>query len=180
MVTRKHRIDDQKRADQRIRQGIRQDDEGEVARQDSAFPEDTLAAVSTADPQPSDATLYGGDIDAAQNQTDAGEEAVGGSSPTPDQDVVQELGDAVGITYDDNEPLRFGDKVADRDAERWELNPASSEDYPERLRDLSGTVKSTAGQAPPIKQPTRARKARKHSSGSGRRTGLRDRRPPKK
>ncbi len=167
---------DQKNADQLVRQ----DDEGEDTQQDSAFPEDTWASVSTADPQPSDATLYGGDIDAAQHQTDAGEETVGGSSPTPDQNVVQELGDAVGITYDDTEPLRFGDKLADRDAQRWELNPASSEDYPERLRDLSGTVKSTADQASPVKQPTRARKARKHSSGSGRRTGLRGRKPPKK
>lgn len=71
---------------------IRQDYEGEDVQQEGAFPADTLASVSTADPQPSDATLYGGDIDAAQHQTDAGEEAVGGSSPTPDQDVVQELG----------------------------------------------------------------------------------------
>lgn len=158
---------------------IRQDYEGEDVPQEGAFPADTLASVSTADPQPSDATLYGGDIDAAQHQTDAGEEAVGGSSPTPDQDVVQELGDAVGITYEDNEPLRFGDKVADRDAQRWELNAASSEGYQERLRELSGNANSPEEQAPQIKQPTRARKDSKSASPSGRRTGSRARKAPK-
>jgi hypothetical protein len=161
-------------------QDIRQEYEGEDAQEEGAFPEDTLASVSTADSQPSDATLYGGDVDAAQHQTDAGEEAVGGSSPTPDQDVVQELGDAVGITYQDNEPLRFGDKVADRDAQRWELNPASSEGYQERLRELSGNANSPAEQAPPAKQPTRARKGGKIASRSGRRTGPRVRKAPKK
>ena len=79
-----------------------------------------------------DATLSGGDVDATWSGTDGGEEAVGGSTPTPDQDVVDELGKAVGITYDDAEPLRFGDKVADRDVQRWELNPL--------LRGISGTI----------------------------------------
>jgi hypothetical protein len=68
---------------------------------------------------------------------------VGGSTPTPDQDVVDELGKAVGITYDDAEPLRFGDKVADRDAQRWELNPASSEGYRERLQKLASRETDT-------------------------------------
>jgi hypothetical protein len=43
--------------------------------------------------------LSGGDIDAAWDRADVGEEAVGGSSPTPDQDVVDELGEAVGLIY---------------------------------------------------------------------------------
>lgn len=176
MTKPKHTNVDQNNADQ----DIRQDYEGEDVQQEGAFPENTLASVSTVDSQPSDATLYGGDVDAAQHQTDAGEEAVGGSSPTPDQDVVQELGDAVGITYENNEPLRFGDKVADRDAQRWELNPASSEGYQERLRELSGNADSPAEQAPPAKQPTRARKDGENASRSGRRTGPRGRKAPKK
>jgi hypothetical protein len=163
----KHKNVDQNDADQVIRQYY----EGEEAQQEVAFPVDTLASVSSADPQPPDTTLYGGDVDAARHQTDAGEETVGGSNPTPDQDVVQELGDAVGITYEDNEPLRFGDKLANRDAQRWELNPASSEGYQERLRELSWNGRSTEEQAPQAQRPIRAGKAVKSQSGSVRRTG---------
>jgi hypothetical protein len=69
--------------------------------------------------------ITGGDIDASwQTANQAGEETVGGSVSTPDQDVVDELGDAAGLTYGDDEPLDY-DKVRDRDRNRWELNPAS-------------------------------------------------------
>ncbi len=61
-----------------------------------------------------------------------GEEAVGGGNPTPDQDRVDEIGQAVGLEYEDNEPLHTTDKVEERDRHRWELDPASSEDYQER------------------------------------------------
>jgi hypothetical protein len=77
--------------------------------------------------------LSGGDIDAAWDQADVGEETVGGSSPTPDQDVVDQLGEAVGLTYEDNEPLDTERKVAKRDDRRWELDPASSEGYAMRV-----------------------------------------------
>ena len=77
--------------------------------------------------------LSAGDIDADWRRADIGEEAVGGSSPTPDQDIVEELGEAVGLTYEDNEPLRTSEKVAERDRKRWELDPASSEDYDKRV-----------------------------------------------
>src|SRR5262245_21884662 len=76
--------------------------------------------------------LSGGDIDAAWDQADAGEETVGGSNPTPDQDVVDELGEAVGLTYQDNEPLDTEEKLSERDRQRWELEPESSEDYQDR------------------------------------------------
>src|SRR6185437_15853389 len=144
---------------------IRRYYEGEDMGRQDAFPEDTLASVPRVDPRSSDAvtsdaTLSGGDVDATWSGTDDGEEAVGGSTPTPDQDVVDELGKAVGITYDDAEPLRFGDKVADRDVQRWELNPASSEGYQERLRELTepGTPTPTSHRA---KQPERAAKTKK-------------------
>ena len=132
---------------------IRQYYEGEDTGQEGAFPEDTMEPVPSVSPRPTDtaapdATLSGGDIDATRSGTDAGEEAVGGSTPTPDQDVVDELGKAVGITYEDAEPLRFGDKMADRDAQRWELNPASSEDYQERLRDLASDETGTPERPP--------------------------------
>jgi Family of unknown function (DUF6335) len=77
--------------------------------------------------------LSGGDVDAAWDQSDAsGEETVGGSNPTPDQDIVEDLGKAAGLTYQDTEPLDPNEKVAERDRHRWELEPESSEDFDER------------------------------------------------
>ena len=77
--------------------------------------------------------LSGGDVDADWARADIGDETVGGSAPTPDQDIVEELGIAVGLTYEDNEPLHTGEKVEQRDRKRWEMDPASSEDYSERV-----------------------------------------------
>jgi hypothetical protein len=77
--------------------------------------------------------LSGGDLDADWARADIGDETVGGSSPTPDQDIVEQLGEAVGLTYEDNEPLRTIEKVEERDRKRWELDPASSEDYNDRV-----------------------------------------------
>jgi hypothetical protein len=73
--------------------------------------------------------------DADVNVEDAyftGDEAPGGDNPTPDQDVVEEIGEALGVTYSDDEELKSGDKVAERDKHRWELDPASAEDYRDR------------------------------------------------
>lgn len=58
-----------------------------------------------------------------------GDETPGGDNPSPDQDVVEEIGKALGVEYHDAEELRGSDKIADRDKHRWELDPASSEDY---------------------------------------------------
>ena len=65
----------------------------------------------------------------------AGDEAIAGSAPTPGQDVVDEIGAALGVTYQDNEPLRVGEKEESRDKKRWELDPASSDDYQDRIRE---------------------------------------------
>ncbi len=78
--------------------------------------------------------LSGGDIDAAWEDADVGEESVGGENPTPDQSIVEELGKAVGLNYTDNEPLHTNEKIAARDQSRWELDPASSEGYEERMK----------------------------------------------
>lgn len=72
--------------------------------------------------------LSGGDVDAAWDDANVGEETVGGTNPTPDQDVVDELGEALGITYEDDEPLHTEEKLLERDKERWELNPESAEE----------------------------------------------------
>ena len=73
--------------------------------------------------------LTGGDLDASwQTANQAGEETVGGSVSTPDQDVVDDLGQAAGLVYRDGEPLDYDAKVLERDRNRWELNPASALD----------------------------------------------------
>jgi hypothetical protein len=82
--------------------------------------------------------LAGGDIDALWEMAESsGEETAGGSSSTPDQNVVEELGDAIGIGYQIDEELHCGVKEQERDLHRWELDPASSEDYRERARAAS-------------------------------------------
>ena len=80
--------------------------------------------------------LSGGDLDASwQTGNVAGEETVGGSSPTPDQDIVDELGAAAGLSYADTEPLNSDAKILDRDRNRWELNPASADDEEKEIDD---------------------------------------------
>jgi hypothetical protein len=77
--------------------------------------------------------ITGGDVDAdLEAAYFSGDEAPGGDNPTPDQDVVDDIGKALGVEYQDNEELKSGTKVAERDKHRWELDPASSEDYPGR------------------------------------------------
>lgn len=77
--------------------------------------------------------LTGGDVDAnAEEAYFSGEGAPGGDNPTPDQDVVDEIGRAMGMEYQDNEELQGANKLEERDRHRWELDPASSEDYRNR------------------------------------------------
>ena len=77
--------------------------------------------------------ITGGDVDVnLENAYFSGDEAPGGDNPTPDQDVVEDIGKALGVEYADNEELKAADKVVERDKHRWELDPASSEDYKER------------------------------------------------
>ena len=77
--------------------------------------------------------LTGGDVDADWEDAYAvGDEAPGGDNPTPDQDRVDDIGKALGVEYQDNEELKASDKIAERDRHRWELDPASSEDYKDR------------------------------------------------
>jgi hypothetical protein len=82
------------------------------------------------------ALLSAGDPDVSPQGIDTGEETPGGSTPTPDQDMVDEIGEAVGVTYQDDEPLIFDEKYGKRDDARWEDDPASSEDYVERQAAL--------------------------------------------
>ncbi|MCF4967739.1 DUF6335 family protein [Nostoc sp. CMAA1605] len=80
--------------------------------------------------------LTGGDVDAYWQDADSvGEEAVGGTAPTPDQNVTEDIEAAVGLAMDDNELLHTQDILERRDDARWELNPTSAEDYQERQSD---------------------------------------------
>ena len=77
--------------------------------------------------------LTSGDVDADwENAYFSGEEAPGGDNPSPDENVVEDIGKALGVEYQDGEVLQGSDKVIERDEHRWELDPASAEDYKDR------------------------------------------------
>jgi hypothetical protein len=86
--------------------------------------------------QGTDPTLSGGDIDARWDDAESGgDETVGGSTATPGRNDLDAIGEAVGVTYADGEELTTGDKEARRDRHRWELDPASAEDYVDRMKE---------------------------------------------
>ena len=66
--------------------------------------------------------LSGGDVDADWKRADSvGEEAVGGSVATPDQDRVDDIGDALGVPRaPDDEVRTSGEILEERDRYRWE------------------------------------------------------------
>jgi hypothetical protein len=77
--------------------------------------------------------ITAGDADAdVEKAYFTGDEAPGGDNPGPDEDVVDDIGKALGVQYEDNEELKASDKITERDKHRWEMDPASSEDYKDR------------------------------------------------
>lgn len=71
-----------------------------------------------------------GDIDVDDYQAQvSGEEAVGGTTPTPDQDSTDALAEAVGIEVRDGKPIQTRDDLDRRDQNRWELDPDSADDH---------------------------------------------------
>jgi hypothetical protein len=82
-----------------------------------------------------DPVVTGGDLDAQiESAQFSGDESAVSSMPTPDQNDVDNIGRAMGVTYQDDEELKVGEKEESRDRNRWELDPASSEDYQERTK----------------------------------------------
>lgn len=80
--------------------------------------------------------VTGGDVDADWMSGEfVGDETPAGDNPTPGMSTVEGVGQAMGVDYQDTEELKAVDKIAERDRHRWELDPASSEDYAERNRD---------------------------------------------
>lgn len=70
----------------------------------------------------------GGDIDANWEEVNSsGSETVFGHNPTPDQSDVEENAHAIGIDFEDNEPLDFVEKIEKRDSKRWELEESSKQ-----------------------------------------------------
>jgi len=63
--------------------------------------------------------LTGGDVDADWQRAHlTGEEAVGGSAVTPDQDVVDQRGDALGVPRGLNEEVRSSAEILEERDER--------------------------------------------------------------
>ncbi|MFP4297518.1 MAG: DUF6335 family protein [Spirulinaceae cyanobacterium] len=58
-----------------------------------------------------------------------GEEAVGGTTPTPAQNNVDELGEDMGVELKDSEAVQMTAKLENRDDQRWLLDPNSAEDH---------------------------------------------------
>jgi hypothetical protein len=86
--------------------------------------------------QGTDPTLSGGDVDARWEDAESGgDETVGGSTATPGRNDLDEIGKAIGVTYGDGEELKPGEQKERRDRHRWELDPASSEDYVDRTKE---------------------------------------------
>jgi len=68
----------------------------------------------------------GGDLDADwEDVNDSGSETVAGDNPTPDQSLVEENANAIGVSFEDNEELEFIDKIEKRDRDRFELDENS-------------------------------------------------------
>lgn len=73
--------------------------------------------------------VSGGDVDADwQRAESSGEEAVGGSAATPDQDIVDEIGHALGVEQDTDAPVTCSEEILrTRDRLYWHLERLAAE-----------------------------------------------------
>ena len=78
--------------------------------------------------------LTGGDMDADWMRAHlSGEEAVGGSVATPDQDVVDEIGHALGVEQAPDAEVRTSEEILrDRDRLRWQLEREAADEEEEK------------------------------------------------
>jgi hypothetical protein len=78
---------------------------------------------------PGEQVLRSGDPDVNLMDVEySGEEVPGGSTPTPDQNNVDEVGRAYGLTDEDSGALiSAADLIDRRDRRRWELDPRSKD-----------------------------------------------------
>lgn len=84
--------------------------------------------------------LTGGDIDADWHAAySSGEESVGGSVATPDRDVVDEIGRALGVEQEIDAPVRASDEILRaRDRLRWHLERDAADADEGRSRRRTG------------------------------------------
>ena len=84
--------------------------------------------------------LTNGDLDADwQTAYSSGEESVGGSVATPDQDVVDEIGRALGVEQEIDAPVRASDEILRaRDRLRWHLERDAADAEEGRSRKGKG------------------------------------------
>ncbi len=92
-----------------------------------------LAAEMASHPETSPA-LTGGDVDADWLRAHmSGDEAVGGSVATPDQDVVDEIGHALGVEQAPDAEVRTSQEILrDRDHLRWHLEREAADEEEKR------------------------------------------------
>jgi len=96
-------------------------------------PEIVDLVAETVRPFGAEAALSGGDVDVDwQRAASSGEEAVGGSMATPDQDVVDEIGRALGVAQEPDAPVTTSAEILERrDRHYWHLERiAAREEYP--------------------------------------------------
>ena len=90
---------------------------------------------SVLDPVQADAVnhLTGGELTPIADVEEEASELLAGGATVRD-DEVDALGETFGVSYDLAEELFCGEKEFEADRHRWELDPASSEDYVDRCR----------------------------------------------
>jgi hypothetical protein len=116
--------DGQAIADRSARRGVPEEElQGPPARETMLFRSEDERRQP--EEPPGDVRLTGGDVDADwRRAADVGEEAVGGSVATPDQDRVDDLGNALGVPRAPDEEVRTSTEILEgRDRNRWEQEP---------------------------------------------------------
>jgi hypothetical protein len=80
--------------------------------------------------------LSAGDLDADwAGSESSGEESVGGSVATPDQDVVDEIGRALGVEQAPTQPVTTSEEILrQRARHRWDIERQASEEDDRRER----------------------------------------------
>lgn len=106
------------------------DDAAEAARIGMADHSQSLGAAVDPDVDyiEADEPPTGGGLSSHPEQAKVvGDEAVGGTVSVPDQDVVDDIAESVGVEMRDEHPLRVTDEMYGRDERRWELEPESAD-----------------------------------------------------
>jgi hypothetical protein len=117
--------DGQAIAEQSARRGVPEEElQGPPARETTVLRDDRERAAEAHRDEYHETSprLTGGDPDADWERADhVGEEAVGGTVATPDQNVVDELGAALGVPRAPDEEVRTSGEILERrDRYRWE------------------------------------------------------------